>query len=86
MCTVATVTQYNEQKKWMDEITNLFPDIARWVALWDTRKYHIFPAFLKFGYSNATLTKSGSSTLKFLTQIWNLLKITHCLRSHKMKN
>ena len=29
MCTVAAVTQYNEQKKWLDEIENFFLDIAR---------------------------------------------------------
>ena len=29
MCSVATVTQYNEQKKQLDKIANLFPDITR---------------------------------------------------------
>ena len=28
MCTVETGTQCNEQKKWLDEIVNLFQDIA----------------------------------------------------------
>ena len=32
--------------KCLDEITNLFPDIAGWVACLDARKYYIFPADL----------------------------------------
>ena len=45
VCTVATVAQYNEQKRWPDETTNLSPHIARWVTRWDARKCHMSPAF-----------------------------------------
>ena len=51
MCTVTIVTQYNEQNKVLDEIANLFPDMATWVAKWNARKYHIFLAFRRLGYS-----------------------------------
>ena len=66
MCTITTVAQYNEQKKWLDEMANLFSDIARW----DSRKYHILLALRRFGYSNVKLAGSGNSTLKHETQLW----------------
>ena len=31
ICTIATVSQYNEWKQWLDEITNLLPNISWWV-------------------------------------------------------
>ena len=43
MCTITAIAHYNEQKSWLDETANLFPDIARWVAWWNKRKYHMFP-------------------------------------------
>ena len=64
MCSIATVGEYNEKKKWLDEIANIFPDIKLWINWWDARKYHMFPAFRHFGYSNVTLAESGNSTLK----------------------
>ena len=45
MCSVATMAQHNEQQRRLDKIAKLFPDIARWVAWWDARKYYLFPAF-----------------------------------------
>ena len=72
MCSVATVGEYNNKRKWLDEIANIFPDITSWINWWDARKYHIFPAFRHFGYSNVTLAKSGNSTLKCHMQLWLL--------------
>ena len=31
MCSVATVAEYNEKKKWLDEIANIFPGISLWL-------------------------------------------------------
>ena len=64
MCAVATVGGYNEKKKWLEEIANIFPDITSWINWLDARKYHILPAFRCFGYSNVTLAESGISTLR----------------------
>ena len=72
MCTVATVTQYSEQKKLLEEMVNLFPDITRWVAWWDARKYHTFVAFRRFRCSSIMLAKNSNSTLKCQTQLWLL--------------
>ena len=44
MCSIATVAVYNEKKKWLDEIVNIFPNISQWLTCWDARKYHMFPA------------------------------------------
>ena len=44
MCSVATVGEYNEKKKQLEEIANVFPQISSWINGWDARKYHIFPA------------------------------------------
>ena len=59
MCSIATVGEYSEKKKWLDEIANIFPDITSWIDWCDARKYHMFPAFRHFGYSNVTLAESG---------------------------
>ena len=63
MCSIATVVEYNEQKQWLDEIA-----ISCWVTWWDARKYHMFPAFRHFGYSNVKLAKSHNTMLKCCTQ------------------
>ena len=64
MCSVTTVAEYNDRKKQLEEIANIFPQITSWINWWDARKYHIFPAFRHLGYSNVTLAESGNSTLK----------------------
>ena len=63
VCVVIMIVEYNN-KGYLDEIVNLFPDIERWGTWWDARKYHIFPVFWKFCYSNVTLDESENSTLK----------------------
>ena len=32
MCSVATIAEYNEKKKWLDEIANIFPNISQWIT------------------------------------------------------
>ena len=72
MCSLATVAEYNKKQRWLDEIANIFPNISQWLTWWDARKYHLFPVFRCFGYSNVTLAKSGHSMLKFRMQLWLL--------------
>ena len=72
MCSIATMAEYNNKKKWLDEIANILPDISWWVTWWNARQYHMFPAFRCLGYVNVTLAESGNSTLKELTQLWLL--------------
>ena len=64
MCCIATVGEYNDKKKWLEEIANIFPQINSWINWWDARKYHMFPALRCLGYLNVTLAESGNSTLK----------------------
>ena len=64
MCSIATVGKYIEEKKWLEKIANIFPQISSWINWWDARKYHMFPAFRHLGYLNVTLAESGNSTLK----------------------
>ena len=64
MCFFATIGEYGEKKKWLDEMAYIFPNIIPWINWWDARKYHMFPAFRCFGYSNITLAESGNSMLK----------------------
>ena len=72
MCSIATMAEYNEQKQWLDETAKLFLDISQCVIWWDTRKYHMFPAFRPFSYSNIILAKSGNAVLECHTQLWLL--------------
>ena len=72
MCSITTVAEYNDRKKWLEEIANIFPQITSWINWWDARKYHTVPAFRRLGYSNVTLAESGNSTLKWHTQLWLL--------------
>ena len=72
MCSIATMAEYNEKKKWLDEIANIFPDISWWLTSWDAMKYHMFTAFRCFGYLNITLGESGNAMLKHCTQLWLL--------------
>ena len=76
MCLVATVAEYNDKKKWLEEIANIFPEVSSWINWWHARKYHMFPAFRWLGYSNVTLTESGNSTLKWHMQLW-ILEAAH---------
>ena len=75
MCSITTVGKYNEKKKWLEEIGNIFPQISSWINWWDTRKYHI-SSFRHFGYCNVTLAESGNSTLKSCMLLW-LLEAVH---------
>ena len=63
LCSISTVGKY-EKKKWLDEIATIFLDITSWINWWDARKYHMFPTFRLFGYSNVTLAESCNSMLK----------------------
>ena len=76
MCSVTTVAEYNDRKKRLEEIADIFPQITSWINWWDAIKYHIFPAFRWLGYSNVTLAESGNFTLKRCTQLW-LLEAVH---------
>ena len=68
----STCGEYNEKKQGLDEIADMFPDILQWVTWWDARKFHMFPTFRHFGYSNITLAKTGNATFKHHTQLWLL--------------
>ena len=72
MCSIATIAEYNEKKKWLDEIAHIFPNISQWLTWWYAKKYQMFPAFRSFGYLNVTLAESGDSMLKHCMQLWLL--------------
>ena len=72
ICSIATVAEYNEKRKWLDEIANIFPNISQWLTWWDARKYHMFPVFRCHSYLNVTLAESSNLTLKCHMQLWLL--------------
>ena len=42
MCSVATIAEYNNKKKQLEEIANIFLEISSWINWCDARKYHMF--------------------------------------------
>ena len=42
MCSIATVAKYNNKKKWLEEIANIFPEVSSWINWWDARKTTCF--------------------------------------------
>ena len=42
MCSIATIGEYNEKKKQLDEITNTFPDIPSWINWLDYKHVTMF--------------------------------------------
>ena len=70
MCSIAAMAECNEKKKWLGEIAHIFPDISWWLTWLDARKYHMFPAFRWFSYSNVTLAESGNAMFKSHMQLW----------------
>lgn len=72
MCNCATVAEYNTLKSDLDKYVAMFPNIRHWVDWWDARKYHVFPAFRRFGYSRVTLAESGHAMSRRTNQLWLL--------------
>ena len=72
MCLVATVEGYNLQKQNLDEFGDKFAVLKNWIRWWHARKYHVFPAFRRFGYCNVTLAESGNSQSKRPDRLWLL--------------
>ena len=72
LCNAPTVAKYNELKKLLLEFADIFPAIKPWLDWWDARKYHVFPAFRRFGYTGVTLAESGNAQIKRSTSLWLL--------------
>ena len=68
ICSIATVAEYNEKRKWLHEIANIFPDISQWQMPGSVT----FPAFRYFSYLSVTLAENGNSVLKCCMQLWFL--------------
>ena len=54
------------------EFADIFHAIKPWLDFWDARKYHVFPAFRRFGYTGVTLAESGNAQIKRSTSLWLL--------------
>ena len=37
MCSVTTVAEYNDRKKRLEEIADIFPQITSWINWWDAK-------------------------------------------------
>ena len=72
LCSAPTVAKYNELQKLLLEFADIFPAIKPWLDFWDARKYHVFPAFRRFGYTGVTLAESGNAQIKRSTSLWLL--------------
>ena len=42
MCPITTVAEYNDRKKWLEEIADIFPQITSWINWWDARNTTFF--------------------------------------------
>ena len=63
-CKVATVPLYILWKSRLGDTATLFPALSSWIQWWDARKYHVFPAFRKFGFSKSKYAKMENAGLK----------------------
>ena len=42
MCSIITVDEYKDRKKWLEQIANIFPQITSWINWWDARNTTFF--------------------------------------------
>ena len=88
MCSVATMAEYNEKKKWLDEIANIFPDISWWLTWWDARSVTCFLLLdalaTQMSHWPRVVILCSSATCNF--GIWRLHGMTNLQCSHKFMN
>ena len=54
------------------QFAEFFPEVKNVLKFYDARKYHLFPAFRRFGYSGVTMAESGWAKVKRTGQLWLL--------------
>ena len=72
VCITPTEARYNELMGMLYGLAEFYPEIKNILDFYDARKYHLFPAFRRFGYSGVTLAESGWTKIKRSGQLWLL--------------
>ena len=72
LCTTPTESRYNELMHLLYQFAEFFPKVKNVLKFYDARKYHLFPAFRRFGYSGVTMAESGWAKVKRTGQLWLL--------------
>ena len=72
LCTTPTESRYNELNHLLYQFAEFYPEVKNVLDFYDARKYHLFPAFRRFGYSGVTLAESGWAKVKRSGQLWLL--------------
>ena len=93
LCFTPTETKYNELKKILDEFTELLFEIKPVLEFYNVRKYPLFNAISRFGYSGVTTAERRVAQIKCSTQLLLLdvardgitTMINQCSNLHKYK-
>ena len=72
LCITPTESRYNEVIHMLYQFAEFYPEIKKVLDFYDARKYHLFPAFRRFGYSGVTMAESGWAKVKRSVQLWLL--------------
>ena len=72
LCITPTESRYNEVIHLLYQFAEFYPEIKKVLDFYDARKYHLFPAFRRFGYSGVTIAESGWAKVKRSGQLWLL--------------
>ena len=67
ICEVTTVTEYELIKGRLDQIAKAYPEVAKWIDWWHTRRYHIFTPFRFAGLPGCNLAEAGNAGWKMPT-------------------
>ena len=72
LCITPTESRYNEVTHLLYQFAEFNPETKNVLDFYDARKYHLFPAFRRFGYSGVTMAESGWAKVKRSGQLWLL--------------
>ena len=64
LCTISTLSEYEEVKSRLLEICALVPAVENGVQWWLARRYNLFPVFRGYCISSVNMAEIGHSTLK----------------------
>ena len=64
LLTCTTLTEYNEIKRKLQQLSTLVPSLEGWLQWWFARRYNLFPIFRGYCLSSLNLAEIGHSTLK----------------------
>ena len=72
LCITPTESRYNEVIHLQNQFAEFYPEIKKVLDIYDARKYHLIPAYKRFGCSGVTMAESGWAKVKRSGQLWLL--------------